>query len=148
MKLASLDTDTEEHIQKSLATLSHGRTMLVIAHRLSTMAAENRILVLQEGQLVESGTHEELLTMKAAMPTCGANKPGRKPKPRYKAREPSTTRSDECFNGAGHSARPIRSRDAKNELEPLSLLFCFRCVFKRFSGLSSLILYLGDGRDA
>lgn len=87
MKLRHRLTDTEEHIQKSLATLSHGRTMLVIAHRLSTITAANRILVLQESQLVESGTHEELLTMKAAMPTCGANKSGRKPKPRYKARE-------------------------------------------------------------
>lgn len=61
---ASLDTDTEEHIQRSLATLSHGRTMLVIAHRLSTITEADRILVLHEGQVVESGTHEELLDMK------------------------------------------------------------------------------------
>ena len=61
---AALDTETEEHIQRALSTLSHGRTMLVIAHRLSTVTTADRILVLNEGQLVESGTHDELLAMK------------------------------------------------------------------------------------
>ncbi|KAJ5551532.1 hypothetical protein N7535_000524 [Penicillium sp. DV-2018c] len=61
---ASLDTDTEEHIQGALSTLSKGRTMLVIAHRLSTITTADRILVLQGGQVAESGTHEELLAMK------------------------------------------------------------------------------------
>ncbi|KAJ5698879.1 hypothetical protein N7462_000884 [Penicillium macrosclerotiorum] len=61
---AALDTDTEEHIQRALSTLSHGRTMLVIAHRLSTITTADRILVLSDGQVAESGTHEELLAMK------------------------------------------------------------------------------------
>ena len=60
---ASLDTDTEENIQKSLATLSYGRTTLVIAHRLSTITRADRIVVLHEGQVVEIGTHQELLNM-------------------------------------------------------------------------------------
>lgn len=61
---AALDTDTEEHIQGALSTLSHGRTMLVIAHRLSTITTADRILVLHNGQVAESGTHEELLALK------------------------------------------------------------------------------------
>ncbi|KAF3387287.1 Heavy metal tolerance protein [Penicillium rolfsii] len=61
---AALDTDTEEHIQRALATLSHGRTMLVIAHRLSTITTADRILVLADGQVAESGTHEELLALR------------------------------------------------------------------------------------
>jgi ABC-type transport system involved in Fe-S cluster assembly fused permease/ATPase subunit len=61
---AALDTDTEEHIQRALSTLSHGRTMLVIAHRLSTITTADKIIVLADGQVAESGTHEELLAMK------------------------------------------------------------------------------------
>ncbi|DAA79714.1 TPA_exp: Uncharacterized protein A8136_0487 [Trichophyton benhamiae CBS 112371] len=61
---AALDTDTEEHIQGALATLSKGRTMLVIAHRLSTITTADQILVLQNGQVAEKGTHEQLLAMK------------------------------------------------------------------------------------
>lgn len=61
---AALDTDTEEHIQGALASLSRGRTVLVIAHRLSTITTADRILVLHEGQVAESGTHDQLLGMK------------------------------------------------------------------------------------
>ncbi|KAE8149129.1 hypothetical protein BDV25DRAFT_156858 [Aspergillus avenaceus] len=61
---AALDTETEEHIQGALSTLSRGRTMLVIAHRLSTITTADRILVLHEGKVVESGTHDQLLAMK------------------------------------------------------------------------------------
>ncbi|WEW58915.1 ATP-binding cassette-type vacuolar membrane transporter Hmt1 [Emydomyces testavorans] len=61
---AALDTETEEHIQGALSTLSMGRTMLVIAHRLSTITTADQILVLQNGQVIEKGTHEQLLSMK------------------------------------------------------------------------------------
>lgn len=61
---AALDTDTEEHIQEALASLSRGRTVLVIAHRLSTITTADRILVLHEGRVAESGAHDQLLSMK------------------------------------------------------------------------------------
>lgn len=61
---AALDTATEEHIQGALSTLSRGRTMLVIAHRLSTITTADQILVLNDGQVAERGTHEELLALK------------------------------------------------------------------------------------
>jgi ATP-binding cassette subfamily B protein len=58
---ANIDTETEKLIQKAMDNLLIGRTSLVIAHRISTIMRADRILVLTEGQLAESGTHEELL---------------------------------------------------------------------------------------
>lgn len=61
---AALDTETEQHIQDALTTLGHGRTMLIIAHRLSTITLADQILVVHEGQVVERGSHDELLQRK------------------------------------------------------------------------------------
>ncbi|KAG8999940.1 hypothetical protein FRB94_005732 [Tulasnella sp. JGI-2019a] len=58
---SSLDTSTEKDIQKALQTLLHGKTSISIAHRLSTIASADCILVLKEGRIVESGSHEALL---------------------------------------------------------------------------------------
>jgi ATP-binding cassette subfamily B protein len=58
---ASVDSDTEARIQRALDELMKGRTALIIAHRLSTVRAADRILVFQRGHLVEQGSHLELL---------------------------------------------------------------------------------------
>ncbi|HVT12304.1 MAG TPA: ABC transporter ATP-binding protein [Fimbriimonadaceae bacterium] len=58
---SALDTQSERAIQTALSTLMVGRTTFAIAHRLSTILAANLILVLQEGRIVEHGTHDELL---------------------------------------------------------------------------------------
>jgi ATP-binding cassette subfamily B multidrug efflux pump len=58
---SSVDTQTERTIQLALARLLKGRTSFVIAHRLSTVVNANRIVVIQDGRIVEQGTHNELL---------------------------------------------------------------------------------------
>jgi ATP-binding cassette subfamily B protein/subfamily B ATP-binding cassette protein MsbA len=58
---SSVDTQTELVIQRALSRLLHGRTAFIIAHRLSTIINSDRIIVLDDGKIVESGTHEELL---------------------------------------------------------------------------------------
>jgi ATP-binding cassette subfamily B protein len=59
---SALDSTTEKEIQKNLQTISQNRTTLVIAHRLSTAADADEILVLEQGQITERGTHDELLS--------------------------------------------------------------------------------------
>ncbi|RME24206.1 MAG: ATP-binding cassette domain-containing protein, partial [Candidatus Zixiibacteriota bacterium] len=58
---SSLDTESEMLVQEAIDRLMHGRTVLVIAHRLSTIKNADRILVLQEGRIVERGSHTQLL---------------------------------------------------------------------------------------
>lgn len=61
---SSVDTRTEILIQESMNKLMHGRTSFIIAHRLSTIKSADMILVINEGDIVETGTHEELLQRK------------------------------------------------------------------------------------
>lgn len=63
---SALDTETERAIQQALAELAQGRTTLVIAHRLATIANADRIFVVDEGRIVERGSHAELLEQKGS----------------------------------------------------------------------------------
>ena len=58
---SSVDTRTEMNIQQAMIALMKGRTSFVIAHRLSTIRGADQILVIQDGRIVERGTHEQLL---------------------------------------------------------------------------------------
>ncbi|MDO7613888.1 MAG: ATP-binding cassette domain-containing protein, partial [Crocinitomicaceae bacterium] len=61
---SNLDTESEALIQKSLATLTEGRTTFVIAHRLSTIRKAHKILVIEGGKIAEQGTHDQLIEAK------------------------------------------------------------------------------------
>ena len=63
---SALDTKSERHIQKALETLLKDRTTFMIAHRLSTIEKADKILMMEAGKIIESGTHSELLAKKGA----------------------------------------------------------------------------------
>jgi ATP-binding cassette subfamily B protein len=58
---SSVDTNTEHIIQESMGRIARGRTCIIIAHRLSTVTNADRIVVFEEGKIVETGTHNELM---------------------------------------------------------------------------------------
>ena len=58
---SALDTESEQHVQDALDKLMQNRTSIVIAHRLSTVENADRIMVMEQGEIVENGTHEELI---------------------------------------------------------------------------------------
>ena len=64
---SAVDTETERKIQDALDKLVKGRTVVAIAHRLSTLAQADRIVCLKDGQVVEVGTHEKLLETKDSL---------------------------------------------------------------------------------
>jgi len=61
---SSVDTRTESHISKGMDALMEGRTTFVIAHRLSTVRDANAIMVLEQGEIVERGDHDDLMEMR------------------------------------------------------------------------------------
>ena len=60
---SALDTESEKQVQEALDNLMKNRTTLVVAHRLSTIKNADVICVMQDGRIVEQGTHEELYAM-------------------------------------------------------------------------------------
>jgi len=73
---SALDSESEVLIQKALWKLMEGRTTIVIAHRLSTIQKMDRIIVLDEGKIVEEGTHQELLKKKGVYAKLWAHQSG------------------------------------------------------------------------
>jgi ATP-binding cassette subfamily B protein len=61
---SSIDTETEELIQSAIERLISGRTTLMIAHRLSTLRKANKIIVVDKGEIIEFGSHDELMELK------------------------------------------------------------------------------------
>ena len=61
---SNVDTRTEKHLQEALLRLMKGRTSFVIAHRLSTIRDADQVLVINDGEIIERGTHESLLAQK------------------------------------------------------------------------------------
>jgi subfamily B ATP-binding cassette protein MsbA len=61
---ASIDSHSEQMLQKATQKITHGRTSIVIAHRLATIKKSDMIIVLEAGEIVETGTHKELLSIK------------------------------------------------------------------------------------
>ena len=73
---ANVDTQTEQLIQEAIGTLLKGRTAVVIAHRLSTIRNASRIVVMDQGRIVEQGNHDELVAANGLYATLHAQSMG------------------------------------------------------------------------
>jgi len=67
---SSVDTNTERIIQESMGHIAQGRTCIIIAHRLSTVTSADRIVVFEQGKIVETGSHQELMARQGFIINC------------------------------------------------------------------------------
>ena len=117
---SSLDSESEEMIQDGLRQLRAGRTTFVIAHRLSTIRSADQILVLEGGEIVERGTHAELLALRRPLPAAvrqavqardrPLHQPGRGLHARAGEGRPAQAGLVTVVNGQGPSIRSRRRR--------------------------------------
>ena len=107
---SSLDTQTEAAVQAELERLAEGRTTITIAHRLSTVRDADQIVVLDQGRIVERGTHDELMERRGAVR--GARRAGRDRRDRRDRRRDVVSRLELrascCSSGACRQRRPRR----------------------------------------
>ena len=121
---SSVDTRTEKHIQEALLRLMEGRTSFVIAHRLSTIRSADQILVINHGEIVERGTHQELLADRRVL-----RPPAQQPVPRRRRARPAGRGGpDRRTGGARH--RP-RTRQTRHVLPRLSTDTGAACIMPR-----------------
>jgi ATP-binding cassette subfamily B protein len=103
---SSVDTRTERKIQTALETLMEGRTSFVIAHRLSTIRKADQLLVLRAGEIIERGTHEELLAKRGFYYNLYMSQ--------FRATEPTIIST----NGSGHAEKTKDGRRRTNVDDP------------------------------
>lgn len=94
---SAVDTETEQKIQDALKTLCHKRTTFVVAHRLSTVVNADRIIVVGGGEIVEQGSHEELLEKKGKYANLWSKQVFVRPKPKEETTD--TDETDETIEG-------------------------------------------------
>lgn len=89
---SALDTESEREVQAALERLIKGRTAVIIAHRLATIRKADRIVVMSDGSIVETGTHEELVVRDGFMRA-------------YRKRRSSAVTRTKRTTGTGHAAK-------------------------------------------
>jgi ABC-type multidrug transport system fused ATPase/permease subunit len=115
---SSLDSESEQMIQQGLSYLMKGRTTFVIAHRLSTIRRADQILVMEQGQIVERGTHEQLYAAQRRYYDLYTRQHGVEDNLFLAPGEGDSTELDAAGNG---SSRPQRAGDA-NSADALGVL--------------------------
>ncbi|TIC94064.1 Heavy metal tolerance protein [Colletotrichum higginsianum] len=110
---SSVDTDTEQKIQQSFMQLCKGRTTFIVAHRLSTIMNADRIVVIEDGEVVEQGNHADLVTANGRYADLWSKQTFLKPKDEDSAdgKKPTATNGDPKPNGTskGNSASVVQA---------------------------------------